>query len=724
MFWTDNRNQPRKINVQIAASEGSSHYYKENHISVAKYNPYQPISLIKEEVEDVISVTSTTVFDIPENNGVVAGMTVLGSQNGSPTISPNEYITVVNAVASTTLGQTTVTISDAPTTAISATDTIYFLSSTMTDKSSVSTWPGDPDYLEEKFVRFAYRFKFEDNEYSIISPFTQIAFIPKQKGYFIKGQEDSAVQSTIVNWFENNVNNIELIIPLPDIISNVVSSYKLKEIDILYKESDQLAIKVVDSIVLDGVTGDNNFYTYNYQSTKPIRTLPEDQTTRVYDKVPVKAMGQEVIANRVVYSNYQTKHTPPRSINYNINVQTKISSGDYTNFIEYPNHTVKQNRNYQVGIVLSDKFGRQSDVILSSGQGNGVDVSGVFFAGSTIYNEYIQDEPSGSGNVDAGDMPDGVIDWPGSSLVMAVNTPITSTKTENSAPGLYAQEAGRFDLLASSTTTITDSTYTFQIDPTGNSSIPSEGEYLRGDTVDYVLVTNVTNIINTSGNVSIVTTSGRVNDLYAADTTNPTDTKFSYTINTLGWYSYKIVVKQTEQEYYNVYLPSAVAGGNFIEDSTDTNKSVSYITLVNDNINKVPRDLAEVGPDQKQYRSSVKLFGRVKPTGSATGTFSSTQFYPFRSSDISTSIGNTNDLLGDPLSSDKSAAIFQYESNPIVSRVSTEEQFGLNYTNFTHSQGNLKLDRFQLAVYETEHFISNLDIYWETASTGLISDLN
>lgn len=721
LFWTDNRNQPRKINVQTAINEGSSHYYKENHISVAKYNPYQPISLIKEEVEDVISVTSTTVFDIPENNGVVAGMTVLGSQNGSPTILPNEYITVVSAVASTTSGQTTVTISDAPTTAISATDTIYFLSSTMTDKSSVSTWPGDPDYLEEKFVRFAYRFKFEDNEYSIISPFTQIAFIPKQKGYFINGQEDNAVQSTIVNWFENNINNIELIIPLPDIISNVVSSYKLKEIDILYKESDQVAIKVVDSITLDGVTGDNNFYTYNYQSTKPIRTLPEDQTTRVYDKVPVKAMVQEIIANRVVYGNYQTKHTPPRSINYNINVQTKISSGDYTNFVEYPNHTVKQNRNYQVGIVLSDKFGRQSDVILSSGQGNGVDVAGVFFAGSTIYNEYIQDEPSGSGNVDAGDMPDGVIDWPGSSLVMAVNTPITSTKTENSAPGLYAQEAGRFDLLTSSTTTITDSTYTFEIDPNGNITIPSEGEYLRGDTVDYVLVTNVN---NTGGNVYEITTTGRVNSLYEIESLNPVDTKFSYTVNTLGWYSYKIVVKQTEQEYYNVYLPSAVAGGDFVEDSTDTDESVSYITLVNDNINKVPRDLAEVGPDQKQYRSSVKLFGRVKPIGSAAGTFSNTQFYPFRSSDISTSIGNTDDLLGTSLSADRTAAIFQYESNPIVSRVSTEEQFGLNYTNFTHSIGSLKLDRFQLAVYETEPFVSNLDIYWETASTGLISDLN
>ena len=32
--------------------------------------------------------------------------------------------------------------------------------------------------IEEKFVRFAYRYKFEDNEYSVISPFSDIAFVP------------------------------------------------------------------------------------------------------------------------------------------------------------------------------------------------------------------------------------------------------------------------------------------------------------------------------------------------------------------------------------------------------------------------------------------------------------------------------------------------------------------------------------------------------------------
>ena len=54
-----------------------------------------------------------------------------------------------------------------------------------------NTWPGDPDYLEERYVRFSYRFRFDDGEYSIMAPFTQIAFIPKQKGYFLGSNANS-----------------------------------------------------------------------------------------------------------------------------------------------------------------------------------------------------------------------------------------------------------------------------------------------------------------------------------------------------------------------------------------------------------------------------------------------------------------------------------------------------------------------------------------------------
>ena len=57
--------------------------------------------------------------------------------------------------------------------------------------NTVTNYPGDPDFLKDKFVRFSYRFKFDGGENSIFAPFTQPAFIPKQDGYFL--DNDSAL---------------------------------------------------------------------------------------------------------------------------------------------------------------------------------------------------------------------------------------------------------------------------------------------------------------------------------------------------------------------------------------------------------------------------------------------------------------------------------------------------------------------------------------------------
>ncbi|MGI9555769.1 MAG: hypothetical protein ACR2M9_02830, partial [Cyanophyceae cyanobacterium] len=46
LFFTDNRNQPRKINVDKAIFS-QNHYTTEDQISVAKYYPYEPIRLYK-----------------------------------------------------------------------------------------------------------------------------------------------------------------------------------------------------------------------------------------------------------------------------------------------------------------------------------------------------------------------------------------------------------------------------------------------------------------------------------------------------------------------------------------------------------------------------------------------------------------------------------------------------------------------------------------------------
>ena len=45
LFFTDNRNQPRKINVETAIAD-STYYFNEDHISVSKFAPFSPISFL------------------------------------------------------------------------------------------------------------------------------------------------------------------------------------------------------------------------------------------------------------------------------------------------------------------------------------------------------------------------------------------------------------------------------------------------------------------------------------------------------------------------------------------------------------------------------------------------------------------------------------------------------------------------------------------------------
>ena len=784
LFWTDNRNQPRKININLArafnpgglATNQGDYYTKEHQISVAKYNPYDTIKLYKRvdlktelgATVDYFEIDGDRVFELLP----FVGATVVSPEAG---VNSENYVKVESVILDLTGTKTRINVYKPFPTAPSQNDFISLIISTMTSKNEDDSWPGDPDYLEDKFVRFSYRFKFDDNEYSLMAPFTQIAYIPKQNGYFLNGDEDSAYQSTIVDFMENLVQNIGLIIPLPSSGNKLISDYKIAELEILFRESDKVAVKVLDSILVNKIvsaSGANSEYVYEYQSRKPYRTLPEAQTVRVYDKVPVKAFAQETSGNRIIYGNFKDQYTPPQNINYNCKIDPKSTTGAYDNFIEYPKHTVKRNRNYQVGFVLSDKFGRQSPVILSSVD-SGVSTTQGFYSGSTIYSAYDIDTSGTDVKL-----------WAGDAIKVLVNEPITSEiDAAAGTPGLYAIEnkyapntGEGFAIATWVGTTITDTTYTFRqaggaAPPLGtypnNQNIPRVGDYMRGAYTDFVKVTNVSG--PTGPAQYTVTTDGRVNDIYLREDNLPAgtpDLKFTYNINDLGWYSYKIVVKQTEQDYYNVYLPGilngypgqsgneqhSVTGG--IDEGIFPNEInlTAHTVLFNDNINKIPRDLAEVGPDQKQYRSSVVLYGRVENGMNDTGTSiipTNSQYFPRLNyagksaiSHTSTAIAQARDFnMGfSELSTDEhqtftggsngNKVFYEISSNPLIARISTtEKSIGQPNIDTVNDQGGSTPSApFNmlpyLAVYETAPVESLLDIYWETTSTGLIVDLN
>jgi hypothetical protein len=732
LFWTDNLNQPRKINV----TKSLGYYTKENQISVAKYNPYEALTLLKTvEVTGATCPPSTTLTLAQSNTNIKKGMLVVATTNaGAVKIAASEYLYVSN------ISGTTVTLNVAPAAAVLATDTVKFLATTMTGKDITYDfnggvdWPGDPDFLEDLFVRFSYRFKFDDKEYSLMAPFSQPAFIPQQKGYFLGSggaspatpdDENAAYRSTILDFMQNGVQNVELIIPLPDVQNKLgdqaADTYKITEIDILYKESDGRAVKVLDTVETSNLTSLTlNTYTYDYQSRKPYKTLPERQTVRVYDKVPVRALAQEVSGNRVMYGNFQSQHTPPSSINYNVGANAKSTTA-FNTWAEYPNHTLKQNRNYQVGFILSDKFGRQSSVILSSVD-DGKTLGGTFFGGSTFYHPY----RSSTQNLK---------EWWGDALKVVVNSPLLlgeeSADLETGAPGLYAiPEGNGFNVstVAQLNTAVTIPVlnvagFEYEFTVTGSTThVPTVGEYLRGENEDFVEIVEVD---ASSSPTYEVYTKTKINEFLYEKTLNNPDTKYAYTLpNPLGWYSYKIVVKQQEQDYYNCYFPGFLdgyPGQSSVTFPTNEDGKTGHVVLLNDNINKVPRDLSEVGPEQKQFRSSVRLYGRVNNTATDNVQFfpvnvSGTQVLPLAMT--ADTIADANDLKMATSEITTPTNFYQLDTNPLIARLATSNA-GTTVLGITDPTMVP-----YLSIVETEPVESVLQLFYETSTTGLIADLN
>jgi len=838
LFFTDNRNQPRKINVEILPN--SNYYTTEDQISVAKYYPYVAPNLYNSlrltdtkcssmsgELPTIGLCESSTSTPL-DVTGVKVGMQIVlsdlnlsgTSQGGNiyvssvgvnsfqvTSIRPDDInwseqsielfgatstnvssqflapyfigltkasstantivvhniyadqnvikvgdlvsqsgipnLTTVEAVSQGT-NETTLTLQNTELTGdldtyilpFRSADQFVLISSPNPDYDK--NWPGDSEFLKDKFVRFAYRYKFDDGEYSLISPFTQPAFIPKQDGYFTPGvggiqdtdkvllpQETTTMGSTIVSFMENKVDNVKINIPTPYPVNELQQKLKVSEIDILYKESDGLAIKVLESVPIeDAGAQTGNVYTYDYQSRKPYKVLPEKEVSRVYDQVPIRALTQSVSGNRVIYGNFIDRHTSPKNLNFSVVASEKTNvwkdSSSYST-IAYPNHTLKQNRIYQVGIVLADRYGRQSDVVLSSIGNSTVNFpvgTDTFFSGSTLYHPY-----RGTGL-----SPSNIQNWFGDSLKVLFEGTVPKTRTDAPGyPGLY--KSGKIE--------VNIKNYQSNVTLSNATDIVFDGrieEVEVGDLVTGVDASGVSfeayviiGAVSTNANDETIIT---VEGSYTLDV-NSQVTIFGRS-NDLGWYSYKIVVKQTSQEYYNIYAPSIVAGDL---DKDNTQNTVSTVTLISDNVNKLPSDLQDVQPQQTQFRTSDSIiYPRVggKVISNAT-YFPSYQSFLGRNYFTVDTMGKTQDM-GFSTSSNPTKGIFNVQSNPPIARITTdgnsfgnlksESLFNNSQTDYTNFNETIENYTFPLTVLEVKPKESLLDIFWETSTSGLISELN
>ena len=144
-------------------------------------------------------------------------------------------------------------------------------------------------YLDERFVCFAYRYKYANNEYSATSQWTQPAFSPKTFNLSL----ESALNEGMVNHF-NAVN-----------VTYNTGGPLVVEIQVLFKEADNNIIKVIESFNKEELgLGDNNNETIMFDNSKIFTLLTDSEILRLYDNVPLLAKAQTLMGNRMMYGNY------------------------------------------------------------------------------------------------------------------------------------------------------------------------------------------------------------------------------------------------------------------------------------------------------------------------------------------------------------------------------------------------------------------------------------
>ena len=402
LFWTDGKTEPKKINIPRSIEgtddNGQEHtrlinsalninlstnvLVREKHITVIRKAPLKaPFLDMKSSTREGIVSGENLVF-VDEGGGfngkiigdlveieiddifgsapdfIVGDTLVLAAEYSS---LPNNYdlkVSVVEIDLDTNLGSTKYVFK------MQSND--FNGLSTSTSSWYVQLVESQP-LFERKLPRFAYRYKYEDNEYSSFSPFTEVAFVPSNFNYEpIKAYNEGMV---------NSMRSLTLkdFVPV-DIPLDVV------QVDILYKNEINPTVYLLKSItptdnVLPGEAA-NSWYSagssqkeegqiyynadkgsYKVSSENISNSLPSSQSLRVWDNVPKKAKAQEITGNRIVYGNYETGYNSIQP-----QIKASLSNRIIQSDILLGKKSIKSLRDYDIGVVWGDKYGRETPV--------------------------------------------------------------------------------------------------------------------------------------------------------------------------------------------------------------------------------------------------------------------------------------------------------------------------------------------------------------------------
>ena len=343
LLYTDGRNEPKKININrgiLGSSRIAEHtrlwvpqieskplrgFLKEEHINVIRKTP-SVAPKIKPYNTARAGLNSTVVKRLQSNalNGPGAAFTLAYGNGDLYDIGQLYWLEFANANVSWQEGDKIKLVG------LTSGGVVYFKYINEFNEGTYETYPNarlfeqvstptgytgseapelwlasleiedTKSMFEDKFIHFAYRYKYTDGEYSVISPYSTSAFIPSSYVYgAVNGFNEGMVNATrfvdvldfVTPSTPEDVVGIEII--ARDVNDSARSAWRVQYVDV--NDNQYSTVNTIGSNFSGKVeVNDNSFG----------GALPTDQLLRDQDFVPRSARAQEITGSKVVYGNY------------------------------------------------------------------------------------------------------------------------------------------------------------------------------------------------------------------------------------------------------------------------------------------------------------------------------------------------------------------------------------------------------------------------------------
>lgn len=236
----------------------------------------------------------------------------------------------------------------------------------------------DKSLHEDKFVRFSYRWRYRDGEYSGFAPFTNVCFLPGAYEYDSIDSQNNAI-----------INRTKQIVLSDFFLYHTPKD--VEEIELLFKEENLSTVYSVRSFNINdlevqkpGTGKHKGVYTSDAETFS--QAINPNQILRPFDQVPRSAKAQEVSANRIIYGNIKENYdltSVGKKVNADIRAGITSEALDYS-YISFNNDF----ENFATGFTIADA----TYYIESFDQAPGY----VGFPGADLFNPVI----SGQNNID------------------------------------------------------------------------------------------------------------------------------------------------------------------------------------------------------------------------------------------------------------------------------------------------------------------------------------